>query len=339
MPGPAISPMDHSTAGFSSPRDARKKSIALIHGGTSLKLSEGGESPVLEAHPGSPVDISKPRTSIANSLATQRLYHGSDEEHSRIPKSPVRREENIIRDGVAAKGFPFIGPMMENCEHEMRTTRKKSHGSQPFYIPAKVPEQEEVHYVPVSGNDKLSVDTAVESTEMDFEFEEDNGVWISAHPVAHSSRTSLATTNTATSTLVDEKSNQGGLTLDTSVGSSAASMVSSDASLYSATTNGSVDVYGWEEELDRKTSIEGHHFWEREVNRRLPSGGRTMGPRVRGNNGYDFQYSKRGPFDVKRRSLLHRVLNLSGSRKASTDDIVMSGAVPVGNYHCPSTSA
>lgn len=331
--------MDHSIAGFSSPRDARKKSIALIHGGTSLKLSEGGESPVLEAHPGSPVDISKPRTSIANTLTVQRLYHGSDEEHSRTPKSPVKREENIRRDGVAVKGLPFIGPRMENCEHELRTSRKKSQGSQPFYIPAKVPEQEEVHHVPMNGNDKLSVETAVESTEMDFEFEEDNGVWISAHPIAHSSRTSLATTNTAASTLVDDKSNHGGLTVDTSVGSSAASMVSSAASLYSTATNNTSDVYGWEEELDRKTSAEGHHFWEREANRRLPSGGRTFGPRARGNNGYDFQYNKRGPLDSKRRSLLHRVLNLSGSRKSPTDDIVMSGAVPINDNHCPSTSA
>jgi len=215
--------------------------------------------------------------------------------------------------------------------------RGRSHGSQTFFIPAKVPEQEEVHYVPPVGNGKLSVETAVGSAEMDFEFEEDNGVWISAHPVAHGSRASLATTTTANSILADEKAHHPGLTIDTTVASSADSMNSSAASIYSAATSNGSDVYGWEEELDRK-STEGHHLWERELNRRLPSGGRTMGPRVRGAAGYEIPY-KRSPWDGKRRSLLHRVLNLSGSRRGSNDDIVMTGAVSSNDYRCPTTSA
>jgi hypothetical protein len=42
--------------------------------------------------------------------------------------------------------------------------------------------------------------------------------------------------------------------------------------------------------------------------------------------------------DSKRKSLLHRVLNLSGSRRASVDEVSMSGAISPQN-ECPTTSA
>ena len=310
MPIPAKAPMEHPIKGFSSPRDARTKTAALVHGGTSLKLSDDGDQkspPLLEAHPGSPVDINRPRPSFASSLAVQRTYHGS-------PRSLGRTEDIIRGDGVAAKETSsFEGA--ENHDPDGRS-RRKMYGLHPFYIPTKVPEQEEVHYVPSHGI------ASINSADMEFEFVEDNGIWISASPVFHGSKTSLATTTTATSTLIDDKASQGTLTVDTSVASCGASMVSSDTSIYSAVTTNSSDVYGWEEELDRKTSAEGHHIWEQEINRRLPSGSRTMGPRSI-------------PFDSKRKSLLHRVLKIS--RRGSPDEIIMSGGVR--ESACPTTSA
>lgn len=125
-------------------------------------------------------------------------------------------------------------------------------------------------------------------------------------PIAHQSRTSIATSTTAASTLVDERATPGSLTIDTSVGSSAASMLSSADSTQSAATNSS-DIYGWEDELDRKSSIEAHQPRILEYPRRsLPSGGRTQGPRIRG----DIPIHRRD--DFRRKSLLHRVF--SGSR-------------------------
>ncbi|PVH84501.1 hypothetical protein DL98DRAFT_349537, partial [Cadophora sp. DSE1049] len=292
-----------------SPRTARegnsgwKKMAPMVHGGTSLRLSEGSESPVLEAHPGSPVDLTGRRPSLTAAMAVQRLYHGSEEEFSKFERSTKavgRKEEAITRNGVAAKGY---SNGVNGGEREvLKIPKRRVTGLQPFYIPAKVPEQEEIHQVTIHGDSKMALDTSVETTAMDFDFEEDNGTWISAHPIGHESRTSLATTTTAASTLVDDRFSNGALTLDTSVASSAASMMSSAASIQSASTTTSSDIYGWEEELDRKTSSEGRHAWEREVARRLPSGGRTLGPRHRGGGLYAAG---------KRKSLLYRVLNLS----------------------------
>ncbi len=334
--------MEHPVAGLSTLREVRQNK-ASVHGGTSLRLSEGGESPVLEAHPGSPVNIIGRRPSLTAAMTAQRLYHGSDEEFSKFERSPRssrsmgRKEEAIRRDGVAAKGFFSVGNGAEKYENDtLKIPKRRGTVAQPFYIPAKVPEQEEVHHMPTGGDNKVPVDTSVETTAMDFEFEEDNGTWISAHPIAHESRTSLATTTTAASTLVEDRFSHGALTLDTSVASSATSMMSSAASIQSATTTTSSDMYGWEEELDRKTSIEGQSAWERELARRLPSGGRTMGPRLRGGM-HDFQY-KHGA--GKRKSLLYRVLNLSSSRerRMSADDISETGTVNPANEY-PTTAS
>jgi hypothetical protein len=329
--------MEHPVAGFSSYRDARTKTTALVHGGTSLRLSEGSESPVLEAHPGSPVDITGPRPSLSASMAVQRLYHGTDEEISKFEKKNVGKRETIKRDGVAAKEIYCLPSRNEN-ERDILSFSKRR-GLQPFFIPAKVPEQEEVTtvHVPISPEDKNAVDTSYEATAMDFHFEEDNGTWISAQPIAHESRTSLATTTTAASTLIDDRMSNAALTLDTSVASSAASMMSSVGSIQSASTTTSSDVYGWEEELDRKTSIESHAAWERELARRLPSGGRTIGPRLR--NIHELQYKHA---DGKRKSLLYRVLNLSSSRerRGSADDVAMSGGIAVSPANeVPTTTA
>lgn len=304
-------------AGFSSNRDARKKTTALVHGGTSLRLSEGSESQVLEAHPGSPVDITGTRPSLTSSIAVQRLYHGTDEEISKYEKKNMgKREEAIKRDGVAAKGIYCLPSRDERDSSKF--SKRRGQGLQPFFIPAKVPEQEEVTYVhvPISSDIKTAVDTSLESTAMDFDFEEANGTWISAHPIARESRTSLATT--ITSTCVDDRMSMATLTLDTSVASSAASMMSSVGSIQSASTTTSSDIYGWEEELDRKTSIESRAAWERELARRLPSGGRTMGPRL--GEAHELKYKRA---DRKRKNLLYRVLSLSSSREhhRSTNDV------------------
>jgi len=335
--------MEYPVSGYSSHRQERKKT-AFVHGGTSLRLSESGGSPVLEAHPGSPVEITGRRPFLPMSPVAQRLYHGSDEELLKFERTKLGKiEEGVKKDGVTAKGYFSVGNRVASSENDgMKAPARRMQvaGSQPFFIPAKVPENEEYVHVPaitpgsVSGDDKSMIDTSVESTAMDFDFETDNGVWISAHPIAHESRTSLATTTTATSTLMDDRYSHGALTVDTSVASSAASMMSSTGSIQSAITTTSSDIYGWEEELDRKISIEsGSQGWDRDLVRRVPHGGR-VGPRGRGGV-QDFQFRRA---DGKRKSLLYRVLNLSGSRRASVDDVSMSGAIGPQN-EIPTTSA
>ncbi|KAH8592797.1 hypothetical protein B0O99DRAFT_689347 [Bisporella sp. PMI_857] len=303
MPHPVIGPMEHPVQ---SGR-CRKPPPPQLHGGTSLKLSDAGPSPVLEAHPGSPVDISRARRpSLAASLISARSPYGSTQDLSnseRSPKAIGQVEESIGRDDVAAKGLQSTPSVTEEKDHTKSLRRVHLGGMQPFYIPAKVPENEEVSITTrsVHGDDSASVDTAMDH-ETDLHFETDGGTWITANPIAQESRTSLSSTTTVTSTLMDGSRYSQGLTLDTSVASSAASMMSSTGSTYSASTNPS-DIYGWEEELDRKSSIESTNPWERDLARRLPSGGRThMGPRYHGSHA------------GKRKSLLYRVLSLSGRR-------------------------
>ncbi|TVY82103.1 hypothetical protein LSUE1_G004252 [Lachnellula suecica] len=346
--GSVIAPMEHPVAGVSRPLDIRKNK-ALLHGGTSLKLSEGDSSPVLEAHPGSPVDISeRSRPSLAASL-TQRLYHGSDAELAKFERKKLagKKEEAIKRDGVAAKGYcPVIhSGAIIGQESAIPTTRlMQVAGLQPFYIPAKISEQDEIVHSVARVNStvdsidgeprRLSVDTEMA---MEFDFKTENGIWISANPLARESRSSLATTTSAitTSTLVDDRLSHGALTVDTSVASSAASMMSSVGSIQSATTTGSADIYGWEEELERKESIEDTVVWEREIGRRLPGGGRA---RVRSGGIHEYNYKRMG--DGKRKGLLYRVLNLSGSRRASADDGTPPVPGPVSqSQNYPTTTA
>ena len=323
--------MEHPVAGLATRR--KVPTTPLVHGGTSLKLSDGGSSPLLEAHPGSPVDLSGRRPSLAASLASARSSGSNQDQRS--PRSPRLggRIEGVRGGGVAAKETTSVGNREENNDMKPPQRRMQVATVQPFFIPAKVPEEIQVQTTPVSRDDRMSVDTAMDASLMDFDFETDNGVWISAHPIARESRTSLATTTTA-STLIDDRYSHGALTIDTSVASSATSMISSSAaSIQSAASS---DVYGWEEELDRKTSIEGHSAWERELARRLPSGGRSMGPRVRGGV-HDFQY-KQG-MEGRRRSLLYRVLNLSGRRGSEDSGLGMSAISTSPSTECPTTSA
>ena len=306
--------------------------MPLVHGGTSLKLSDGGASPLLEAHPGSPVDLSGHRPSIAASLSARSIGSNKD---LRSPRSPQLegKIKDVRRDSVAAKENTSVGDRDESNEMKLPQRRMQLAAVQPFYVPAKVPEEIQVRTMSVSGDDRISVDTALEAISMDFDFETDNGVWISAHPIAHESRTSLATTTTG-STLIDDRYSHGVLTIDTSVASSATSMISSsEASIQSAASS---DIYGWEEELDRKSSIDGMNAWEREMARSLPSGGRTMGPRFRGGV-HDFQY-KRGA-EGRRKSLLYRVLNISGRRGGEDSGMGISTISAPSATEFPSTSA
>jgi len=221
---------------------------------------------------------------------------------------------------VAARGCVFTTGI-GNRDGEGTISPRRSHvGPQPFYIPAKVPENEEVLITTTSlhGEDERSIDSAIDVIEMDFEFETEGGTWISAQPIVYDSKSNVSTTTT--STLMDGQSRRS-LTVDTSVGSSTASLFSS-LSTFSATTDLS-DIYGWEEELDRKSSIENYSAWDQNMDRRLPSGGRTFGPRIRSGD------YKSG--NGKRKSLLYRVLNLSGRREDAT--IARPEACS-----CPSTS-
>ena len=325
--------MEHPVAGLATRRKVPKAAL-LVHGGTSLKLSDGGNSPLLEAHPGSPVDLTGRRPSLAASLASARSSGSNTDLRSpRSPRMGGRIEGDVRGGGVAAKENISVPSREENNEMKPPQKRMQVASVQPFYIPAKVPEEIQVQTTPVSGDDRMSVDTAMDASLMDFDFETDNGVWISAHPIAHESRTSLATTTTA-STLIDDRFSHGALTIDTSVASSATSMISSSAaSIQSAASS---DIYGWEEELDRKSSSDGHSAWEREMLRRLPSGGRTIGPRV-GGGVNDFQY-KRGA-EGRRRSLLYRVLNISGRRGSEDSGMSMSAMSTSASTECPTTSA
>jgi hypothetical protein len=248
---------------------------------------------------------------------------------------------------VAAKGYcPVIHGAGYKAKDNSIPPNKLMQvaGVQPFYIPAKISEQDEVHpgtrVDSIAGEQqRLSVDTEMA---MEFDFKTENGIWISANPLAHESRSSLATTTTTmtASTLVDDRMSQGALTLDTSVASSAASsaasMMSSVGSIQSATTTASTDIYGWEEELDRKESIESSLAWERELGRRLPSDGRTLGPR-RGVH----EFNNKCGDDGRRKSLLYRVLNLSGSRRGFADDasgiLPVPGTISPTQQNCPTT--
>jgi len=298
MPHPVIGPMeDHVQS-----RHRPSKPVPIIHGGTSLQLSDGGKSPVLEAHPGSPIDLSSARRpSLAASLASStRSSFSSSSDHSYKERSPKlgQLEEGVKWDGVAAKGSISI---IEKEKEITRPLRKAWVGMQPFHIPEKVPEHEEmvVTTTPIRPDDSISMDTAMDH-EMDFQFDTDGGSWITANPQALESRSSLSTAITTASTMVNENNRYStALTVDTSVASSAASMMSSAASTYSSSTNMS-DIYGWEEELDRKSSTD-INPWDREFPRRTPLSARsTIG-------------SHAMPVR-KRKGLLYRVLNMSGRR-------------------------
>ena len=309
-----IPPVQTSVLGSPGHRDVLKKNIAVL-GGTSLKLSEGNESPLLEAHPGQPIDLSGRRPSLSAALAARRPYKTPGE----VLRSPLQsgNENCITTGGVVAKLTSAATSRCEDRENEcVRLPKTKMlAATQPFFIPAKVPEGQVVHNLPSPVDDGISIDTAMEAA-MEFHFEEDNGLWISAIPIAHESRSSVSTSTTGTSTLVEDKYCNEACVIDTCIAPSTTSALSSCASNTSTTSN--TDLYGWEEELDRKSSIETNGRGFRE-HRRLPSGGRTLGPRAR----MELNFKRS---DGKRKSLLHRVLNIS--RRETDEPIPMVPSIP-----------
>lgn len=288
-------------------------------GSISLQSSGDVESSLLEAHPGSPIDLNgRRRPSLSAAMAAQRPLFKPQGTRS----SPIygKTDNCIMTGGVVAKAA-------NNCKCELvdnengysPKTKLQTAATQPFFIPAKVPEHYEVHTIhslPSPSDDGISMEGAMEHA-MDFHFEEENGIWISAIPRAHDSRASFCT---GTSTLVEDRYNHSALTVDTSVGSSDMSVLSSAGSVTSGTTN-STDIYGWEEELDRKSSMESQTPYLRDHQRRLPSGGRTSVSRAR-NETLTFRQ-----LTGKRKSLLHRVLNIS--RREINEPLPVTSTTPL----------
>ncbi|ESZ92572.1 hypothetical protein SBOR_7032 [Sclerotinia borealis F-4128] len=284
---------------------------------TTLKATEGA-SPLMVAHPGSPVDITGRRPSLVTAMASTHV--DSNEKDFSFGSSRSHRSSkswgNIEQGGSMSRGIggDDAAAKVGSCINEKENVKGKMMqvAGLPFYIPAKVLERDE----PRQSSETIMTDTQVHA---DFDFEEDNGTWISAHSEAHASRTSLATTVSSTNTIMDDRSPDEPSTADASVACSSASSIysSSAASINSCTSSTSTDIYGWEEELDRKSG-ESCPSWDHRSElgaamRRLPSGGRTMGPRAEYAAGVQHLSCKRA--DGKRKSLLYRVLNISSTKR------------------------
>ncbi|KAI9048548.1 hypothetical protein LZ554_007381 [Drepanopeziza brunnea f. sp. 'monogermtubi'] len=244
----------------------------------------------------------------------------------RWTRSAGTREENIMKDSVAAEGNAPVGPEAGRNE-SMLLERREAAPQQPLGTAANSSEQDEVvHHTSALGDRKLALGTSFETAEMDFNFEEVNGIWISAHPIGHESTSSLATTITVASILVDDQASH--------LASSAASMISTEASIRSASTTVSSDIYGWEEELDRKTFIEGTGTCDEEAARRSSIGGGTLETPSRG----EVHDHQKGRSAWKKNCLLHKVWNLSGSRgerRSCTSDAGNSTLISPTNYEYP----
>ncbi|QSZ31564.1 hypothetical protein DSL72_001131 [Monilinia vaccinii-corymbosi] len=301
---------------------------------TTLKATEGA-SPLMVAHPGSPVDISGCRPSLVTAMASthvnsdeKEFSFGSSRSHKLFKFRGNVEEGRIMsrgigEDDVAAKMGSF------NNEKENAKGKMMQVAGLPFYIPAKVPEQDER---------ERSSETEITNAEAraDFDFEEDHGTWISAHSDAHASRASLATTASSAGTIMRDPSPDDALSADISVACSSASSIysCSTASMDSCTSSTGTDIYGWEEELDRK-SRKGSPSWDHRSElgaamRRLPSGGRTMGPRAGYASGVQHFACKRA--DGKKKSLLYRVLNISSTKRLN-DETPAAPSSPSSSYH------
>jgi hypothetical protein len=277
----------------------------VIHGGTSLRLSEGDPSPVLEAHPGSPVDISCRRCpSLTTYMPAYSYESDTDYVDGEISPSMNRIEMGIRRGDVAVKGNTSN---MNDVVMDDEQTPTQFETMKTFYIPDQVADEGPVHNATSLAQTQDASQAAVmETSWFDFDFGFDKRPRISSNTPGNDSKSSLATTTTtAISGPNNRRFSHGALTVDTSVASSATSMASSATSTYSAVTN-TTDVYGWEEELDRRMSIENRLAWDATVTGRATSGGRMTVART-GSDLYDAPY-KRG--DMKRKGLLHRVLNI-----------------------------
>ncbi|KAL3427721.1 hypothetical protein PVAG01_01230 [Phlyctema vagabunda] len=282
-------------------------------------------SPILEAHPGSPVDLSGRRPSLSVSMASASPHRLSDKQmvdSYRFQTSPTflgNPDELLRRGGVAAKEISYIESkkLIGNQTDQKRSPTLQ----QSFFIPAKVPEHDEVHAIspPLCQNEHGTPD----DTAMNLKFPDSmyRGTWITTSPIGHESRSSLATTTTLTSETA--QSQDAPAITSSIVGSDSTASVPSSCAVSITSSTNSTDVYGWEEELDRK-SFEAYGGWERQPPRPLPSGSRSgyqvaRGQRARAGTDFSVPQPKRTEF--KRRSLLHRVLNLSRDHKRTATTV------------------
>lgn len=292
--------------------DARNQRLVISQ--TSLISSEV-EPLILEAHPGSPVDLSGCRPSLAASMASASLYRPMEKkvvDSYRFQTSPTFLEDSddvLKGDDVAAKESN-LGTDSQRVIHTSSPAQSPT-----FYVPAKYPEHDEVHTIltPVClGEDKSSDDAT-----MKVPCPEPRYSVTGVHaPSGHGSGSSFATTATCVSE-TPPNDNASVPNSPVAISDGSASMLSSSAtSVVSSTVSiNSSDLYGWEEELDRK-SAGAYSGWERQATRPLPSGGRsgyqaTRVPRIRPDN-HPCQVKR---VEFKRRGLLYRVLNLSRDHK------------------------
>jgi hypothetical protein len=277
--------------------------------------TDGGPSPVLEAHPGSPVDIADRRCPSLTSYTPAISYRSQmgfvDGEISPIsPLSPStnRMEPSIRRGGVAVKGnIPMMNDEVTDDDMDYEQTPTQFRSVQTFFIPDKVPDDEEVRIAstPTPTQDGPE-NVAMNTSWFDFDFGFDHAPEIPGDSPGNESKSSLTSTTTAVSGSNHRRFSHGALTVDTSVASSATSMASSDTSTYSAVSN-TTDIYGWEEELDRRMSVENRLAWEPVLARQATSGGRMMMPPRSQTDIYNHPYKR---VDMKRKGLLHRVFTI-----------------------------
>ncbi|RFU23689.1 hypothetical protein B7463_g12649, partial [Scytalidium lignicola] len=342
---PESAPAKVHSADVANTSDAAVPVVLSIRD-TTLRPSDGGLSPLLEAHPGSPVDLTHRRTSTVTSLGTIRAS-----ELDRAPDRPMsarspasagsNKEEDFRRGAVAAKPFDTINDNKDDHNNgishygDAKSIRSMSES---IHIPLKAPSQVEIRTIPslasLCSDDRLSgmsIDTTMEICP-DLGGDEDLQTWISNLSPKHIlSRNSISTAN---STLCDDRSIHGDISRFPT-GSSALS--TSSESIFSTTTV--TDMYGWEEELERQV-LEKHRTAIDERRRSIGSGvGLGIGPieflepnwgppgaertvarqmRIPVQRHLRGDRSRERVDGGKRKSLLYRVLNISPSSHGPT---------------------
>lgn len=263
-----------------------------------MKLSDGGSSPLLVAHPGSPVDIPyRRRRSRAISFAPTHSYtsHADFMDDESYP--PTDRIETGRGTGSVAVNRD--SSMMDDIVMDDEQFPNPPTSMQTFFLPESSSdvEQNSITNPPVPVQDGSEV-TAMDTSWIDFDFGFDTTPQMATTTFGSSLKSSIAITSTS------GRFSRGALTIDTSVADSLTTMASSETSMSSAVSN-TTDIYGWEEELDRRTSSD-NRLTGPAVGRRVSGGSAMMLPHFGG----DLHSIPNNHVDVKRKSLWHRVLNL-----------------------------
>lgn len=208
-------------------------------------------------------------------------------------------DRSISWGSVAAKDER---PEMETAVDD-DPTPTQSRAGQTFFLPEKDSPITPSPVTPQQGPGT----SAMETSWFDFDFGFETKPQLPAATLENDSKSSLTSTTTGISGPNNRRFSHGALTVDTSVASSATSMASFDTSIYSAVTN-TADIYGWEEELNRRTSVGRRDTSTPKppMTRRATSGGRITTPRVPS----DLYTPPPKRVDLKRKSLLHRVLSM-----------------------------